>query len=121
MAHSTCHGKYVIFRFSIQLRAKEDNSSNNKNQNKWAIFTYTGNESRSITKLFKDFKINISYHTRNTVENILKQRSHRNQYDENGVYGLQCQNRPGMYIGQTGRSFEIRYKEYVQDIKKQQK
>jgi hypothetical protein len=36
-------------------------------------FTYTGNETRSITKLFKEFNINISYRTRNTIENILKQ------------------------------------------------
>jgi hypothetical protein len=61
--------------------------------------------------------LNISYLTRNIIENILKQSSHRNQYDESGVYGLKCQNCPGIYIGQTGRSFKIRYKEHVQDIK----
>jgi hypothetical protein len=39
-----------------QLRAKEDN---NKNQNKWAIFTYTGKETRFITKIFKEFDTTI--------------------------------------------------------------
>jgi hypothetical protein len=29
----------------------------------------------------------------------------------------QCQNCPGIYLGQTGQSFKIRYREHVQDIK----
>jgi hypothetical protein len=40
-----------------------------------------------------------------------------NRYDESGVYELICQNCPGTYIGQTGRNFETRFKEHVQDIK----
>jgi hypothetical protein len=69
-------------------------------------------------KLFKEFNVNISFRTRNTIENILtKQRSLRNQYDKSGVYGLKCQNCPSIYIGQTGRSFRVRYKEHIQDIK----
>jgi hypothetical protein len=62
--------------------------------------------------------LNISFRTRNTIENILtKQRSLRNQYEESGVYGLKCQNCPRIHIGQTGRSLKIRYKEHIQDIK----
>jgi hypothetical protein len=44
----------------------------NKNHNKWAIFTYAGKEIRFITKLFKEFNVNISFRTINTIENILK-------------------------------------------------
>jgi hypothetical protein len=66
-----------------QLRANEDNSKAiniNKNQNKWAVFTYVGKETGFITKLFKEFNVNISFRTRNNIENILtKQRPLRNQ------------------------------------------
>jgi hypothetical protein len=97
-----------------QLHAKENN---NINQNKWAIFMYTGKETRFITKLFKEFNINISYRTRNTIGSILTKKSNNNQNDESGVYGIKCQNCPCIYIGQMGHSFKIRYKEHVQDIK----
>jgi hypothetical protein len=106
-----------------QLRAKEDNGKPknknlNKNHNKWAIFACTSKDTRFITKLFKEFNINISFRTRNTIENILtKQRSLRNQYDESGVYGLKFQNCSSIYIGQTRPNFKIRYKEHIQDIK----
>jgi hypothetical protein len=101
-----------------ELLDNNNDKNRNKNQNKWAIFTYTGKETRFITKLLKEFNINISYRTRNTIENIITmRRSHRNQYDESRVCGLKCQNCSSMYIGQTGRSFKIRYKEHVQDIK----
>jgi hypothetical protein len=81
-------------------------------------FTYIGKDTRFITKVFKEFNVNISFRTRNTTENILtKQRLLRNQCEESGVCGLKFQNCPSIYIGQTGRSFKIRYKEHTQDIK----
>jgi hypothetical protein len=104
-----------------QLRANEDNNKAkniNKNHNKWAVFTYVGKETRFITKLFKEFNVNISFRTRNTIENILtKQRSLRNQYVNSGVYVLKSQNCPSIYIGQTGRKFRVRYKEHIEDTK----
>jgi hypothetical protein len=99
-----------------QLRTKEDN---NQSQKKRAIFTYTGKETRFITKLFKGFNINISYRTRKTIGSILtlKKILNNNRYDESEVYGLKLQNYPGIYIGQTGRSFKIRYREHVKVLK----
>jgi hypothetical protein len=82
------------------------------------LFTYTGKDTRFITKLFKEFNINISYRTRNTIGNILtNKRPNNNPYDEIGVYRLKCQKCSGVYIGQTRRNFKTRYKEHIQDIK----
>jgi hypothetical protein len=82
------------------------------------LWCYAGKETRFVTKLFKEFNVNISFRTRSTIENILKkQQSLRNQYDEIGVYGLKSQNCPSIYIGQTGRCIRVRYKEHIQDIK----
>jgi hypothetical protein len=97
-----------------------NNKDKNKNNNhkKWAVFACTVMDTRFITKLFKEFNLNISFRTNNTIENVLtKQRLLRNQYDESGVYELKCHDCPGSYIGQTGRSFRIRYKEHIQDIR----
>ena len=38
-------------------------------------------------------------------------------YNLSGVYQLQCSNCPLKYIGQTGHTFNIRYKEHIRDIK----
>jgi hypothetical protein len=90
----------------------------NHNQTKWANFTYIGKETKFITKLFKDFNVNISYLTRKTIENFLNiHKTKHDLYDESGVYELKCQNCPGCYIRQTGRNFKTRYKEHIQDTK----
>jgi hypothetical protein len=48
----------------------------------------------------------------------LKENNKRHDKYENVViYQLQCMDRPQYYIGQTGRSFNIRYKENIRDIK----
>jgi hypothetical protein len=92
------------------------------NQKKWANFTYFGKETKFITKLFKDFNINISYRTRKTIYNFLNPHESRNNpYEESGVYGLKCPNCPGSYIGRTGRNFKTRYKEHIQDIRNNKK
>jgi hypothetical protein len=37
-------------------------------------------------------------------------------YNLNGVYQLKCANCPLRYVGQTGRTFEVRFKEHIRDI-----
>jgi hypothetical protein len=39
------------------------------------------------------------------------------KYEKSGVYQMQCTSCPLKYIGQMGRSFNIRYREHLQDIK----
>jgi hypothetical protein len=41
----------------------------------------------------------------------------RDLYDKCGVYKLKCGSCPGVYLGQTGRSFRTRFKEHMSDIK----
>jgi hypothetical protein len=61
----------------IKLNNLEKIKVNNQNKidkqfQKWAIFTYSGNYIRSITNLFKHRNIRIAYKT-NTLGNILKE------------------------------------------------
>jgi hypothetical protein len=41
------------------------------------------------------------------------------KYDNSGVYQMKCLDCPLRYIGQTGRTFKIRYKEHIQAIRNQ--
>jgi hypothetical protein len=48
----------------------------------------------------------------------LKESSKRyDKYENAGIYQLQCMDCPQYYIGQTGRSFNIRYIEHIRDIR----
>jgi hypothetical protein len=39
------------------------------------------------------------------------------KYEKSGVYQMRCTDCPLKYIGQTGRTFQIRYKEHTQAIR----
>jgi hypothetical protein len=73
------------------------------NRNKWATFTYTAKETKSITKLFKDQNINIAYSTKNTLgKHLGPKRPKKEAFEKGGVYNIKCQSCPGNYTGQTG-------------------
>jgi hypothetical protein len=57
---------------------------------KWAIFTYSGKETRKITKLFKDMQIKIAFRTQNTIQNIIKQHPRTDKYNRSGIYHMKC-------------------------------
>jgi hypothetical protein len=38
-------------------------------------------------------------------------------YNLSGVYQLQCADCPLRYVGQIGRTFKVRFKEHIRDIK----
>jgi hypothetical protein len=40
-----------------------------------------------------------------------------NNYDNNGIYQLNCLDCPKKYIGQTGRTFKTRYKEHIHAVR----
>jgi hypothetical protein len=72
---------------------------------------------RQLTNIFKDTQLNIDFHTQNTIENILRYKTKTEKYDNSGAYQRKCLDCPLRYIGQTGRTFKIRYKEHIQAIR----
>jgi hypothetical protein len=84
---------------------------------KWATFTYSGKETRKMTKLFKDTKIKITFRTRDTIQNIVKQHSQKDKYNDSGIYKVRCLECPPKYIGQRTRTFHTRYEEHLQGIR----
>jgi hypothetical protein len=59
----------------------------------------------------------IAFRGNNTIEKLLKPTSKVNKYEGSVVYKLKCQTCSGVYIGQTGRNFKVRYKEHIRDIR----
>jgi hypothetical protein len=98
---------------TIQLTHKPS-TKNTTQKNKWTTFTYFGHEIRSVTKLFKNTEVGISYKTRNNIKHLLKINDDKEDlYNLSGVYQLQCADCPLKYIGQTGPTFKVRFKEHI--------
>jgi hypothetical protein len=68
---------------------------------------------RRITKHFHDTRIKIAHRARNTIQNILKSRAQTDKYNTSGIYQTKCLDCSLKYIGQTGRTLNIRYKEHI--------
>ena len=102
-------------------RGKHTEKQRKGNSQIWVKFTYMGKETKFITKLFKKSSVKISFTTNNTVGNILNHklphRETRDKLDESGVYSLTCPDCNMKYVGQTGRSFRIRFREPYHNFK----
>jgi hypothetical protein len=92
---------------------QKENTDIQQLKEKWATFTYH----RKLTQLCKDTHIKIAFKTKNPIQNTLKPYIQKDKYEKNGVYQMKCTSCPKKYIGQTGRPFNTRYKEYIRDIK----
>jgi hypothetical protein len=89
-----------------------------KQDRKWATFTYFGPETRTITKLFKNTDVGISFRIKYNVKHHLGiKRNTTDEYNLSSVYQLQCTVCPRRYIGQTRRMFRTRCKEHIRDLK----
>ena len=98
----------------------EPNNKPDHNKHKWVTFTYIGKETYTITKLFNKLPINIAYKTNNTIGKLLndtESRKTEEKLDSSGIYRLSCPDCNMKYIGQTGRSFKVRFKEHFHDFK----
>jgi hypothetical protein len=68
--------------------------------------------------LFKNTEVGISYINKNNTKHLLRTSENRNEkYNLSGIYQLQCADCPLKYVGQTGRTFKIRFKEHIRGIK----
>ena len=85
----------------------------NTTTHKWASFTYIGKEATFITNLFKKTDLKISWRTTNTIQRLLMPKPHPpEKYSRSGAYKLTCPDCNKAYVGQTGRSFAVRFREH---------
>jgi hypothetical protein len=115
---SDIYNQYKLKHIQQKPRTNTDPIKKN-NSKKWAIFTYTGRETKNVTEVLKYANINIAYNTKNTIEHILRPElstATEHIYNNSSIYQLKCFDCPKKYIGQTGRTFKTRYKEHLQAI-----
>jgi len=88
------------------------NTSNNKNNKKWATFTYHSSKVRKITNLFKQTDIKIAFKSTNTLQQLTKPKTHNTMqdHDKSGIYKLICKTCNKAYIGQTSRNLTFRFR-----------
>jgi hypothetical protein len=55
----------------------------------------------------------LTYVYTKTIENIVKQHSQKDKYNDSGICQMKCLDCPLKYIGQTGRAFCTRYREHT--------
>jgi hypothetical protein len=55
-------------------------------QQKWGLFTYFGNEVRSITKTFNKFHVKTTFRTKNTIGKLVKPTEEMHKYENSGTY-----------------------------------
>jgi len=120
MAINNGYPKNIIYNLRKKLTNRknynETQEQRKEQSKKWTTFTYFSPMIRRITNLYKDTNIIIAFKTTNTIQQQLSIEN-TNRTNPNGIYKLQCNTCNRVYIGQAGRSINIRYKEHIRYIK----
>jgi ribosomal 50S subunit-recycling heat shock protein len=86
-----------------------------KPKQRWAVFTYHSPLIRKVTNLFKQTKLKIGFRASNTIQQQLTERHpHKGP---SGIYELKCNTCSKSYVGQSGSSIKVRYKEHKRYIR----
>jgi hypothetical protein len=82
-----------------QKLERENNIKNHQytkeNTHKWITFTYVGQETKQIARMFKDTNTKITFRTTNTIQKHLQPKQHENnEYGSSSIYRLKCMDCP---------------------------
>lgn len=113
----------VINRIISKHKVKQSNNLlypyTEKSKNKYISLSYIGDLSTKIQNYFSKFNLKTAFSGRPNLGRILyntKQKS--DKLKNSGVYRIECGDCNAAYVGQTGRSFEMRLKEHISSDKK---
>ena len=117
--HNNGYDVSAAKNLSYKKNANMEKKDKDNKKIHWVKLTYIGKETTAVTKAFRNTNVNITFSTNNTISNLLTARHHttKGKYDNNGIYQLTCPTCSKKYIGQTGRSFKIRFQEHFRDFK----
>lgn len=75
---------------------------------------YVGKISEKISKILRNNDVHVAFRTTNTVRRAICNGKEKTEVGrKSGVYRLTCDECNSVYVGQTGRCFETRYKEHI--------
>lgn len=93
--------------YSIYPNIKEVNNK------KYVSLTYYGRISENIANILSHHDLTVSFKSQSKLSHLIYNAKDKTEpLKKSGVYKLTCPECNAFYIGQTGRSFEIRYKEH---------
>ena len=71
-----------------------------------------------IKNLFRKTNLKVAFRDNNTIQNLLKYKQQiLDIYTQFGEYKLKCPDCNNVYVGQTGRSFQVRFNEHKNAFK----
>jgi hypothetical protein len=96
----------------IAKKQKQNKQQENKTtpHKKWLAFTHFSPLIRRITNLFKQTNLKVTFWALNTIQQLTEKQINNNH---SGIYKLKCNTCNRVYVGQSGRAINIRYKEHT--------
>ena len=79
-------------------------------RNKWITFTYFSPLVRKVTNLFKQTSLKIVFRATNTIQQLVAKQTHN---DPSSIYERKCKTCNKVYLGQSGRTIGVRFKEHI--------
>jgi hypothetical protein len=114
--------KPIIQRLKMKIKNRKQKQQqqstitpSTQQRKKWVICTYHSPLIRKITNLFKQTELKIALRTTNTIFQQLVRKQNTN--NPSGIYKLKCKTCNKVYVGQSGRSITVRYKEHTRYIR----
>lgn len=106
-----------------KIDKRETNTNiNREHKNYHTKFTFINKQTNKIAQIFRNkFKLNIAFSTNNNIRNLIGKHNLNNvdSFENSGIHRLECQadDCDSFYLGQTGRSYETRFKEHQMSVK----
>jgi hypothetical protein len=77
MLESNGYDAKLLNKIRHQKRKGEKEVKISENNKKWALFTYFGNEVRTITKIFSKYNVRSAFRTKDTLESVLRSKNRK--------------------------------------------
>lgn len=122
IAEDNGYNRQWVDNIRNKVDSKKEQRNNNNEDKKYASFTYINNQTHKITQVLRNkFKLNIAYKTDNKLGRYIGKHDLNNydKYNNSGIYKLTCKTDGCgcFYYGQTGRSFNCRFKEHKMSVR----
>jgi hypothetical protein len=97
----------LTIRTQNQKRQQEEETVSRR---KWVTFTHSNPLIRRVTNLIKRTNLKVAFRATNTIQQLTEKQTYK---DPSGIYKLKCNTCNGVYVGQSGRAINVRYKEHI--------
>ena len=119
IAKSNGYPTSMIYKLKTRLINKKQTHKQQHEETisrkKWVTFTHFSPLIRRITNLFKQTNLKVAFRATNTIQQQLTEK--QTCKDPCGIYKLKCNTCNGVYVGQSGRAINVRYKEHIRYIR----